>query len=176
MKFLNDLMVLIGLMVIAFVLVGCGISKDEHEKIASELYKTKIEIDKTKTELTKTQKEFANTKTELHKIKAELDKTKMELKQANAEFAEMEKTCNEARSLLKIDLEKQVKEGQAIKFQLIGSRHEVAYLKEELGELLNRFMKTAEELDMTQNANQILRTQMAELIKEKKRLEKLTKN
>ena len=176
MKSLNHLIVLMGVTGIAFALVGCGIGKDEHEKIVSELYQTKVEIDKTKAELTKTQKEFANTETDLNKIKAELDKTKMELKQANAEFVEREKACDEAQSLLKIDLEKQVKEGQAIKSQLIRSRHEVAYLKEELGELLNRFMKTAEELDMTQNANQILRTQMAELIKEKKRLKKLAGN
>jgi len=176
MEFLNRLIFLMGVTGIAFVLVGCGVSKDEYEKIASELYQTKIEIDKTKAELTTTQKEFANTKTEMNKIMAELDKTKMELKQANDEFVEREKACNEAQSLLKIDLEKQVKEGKEIRSQLVISRLEVAYLKEELGELLNRLMKTAEELDMIQNANQILRTQMAELTKEKKRLRKLSEN
>ena len=176
MKFLNHLILLIGVTVIAFVLVGCGISKDEYEKTVSELSQTKMESNKTKAELTTAQKELANTKTEMNKIMAELDKTKIELKQAKDKFVEKEKACKGARSLLKIDLEKQVKEGQKIRSQLVISRHEVAHLKEELGELLNRFMNTAEELDITKNANQILRTQKAQLIKEKKRLEKLAEN
>lgn len=179
MKFLNNLTALMGVTGIVFVLVGCGISKDEHEKISSELYKTKVEIDKTKAELTKTKKEFANTETELSKIRAaldktraelgktkiELDKTKMELKRTNAELVGMEKALNKTQSLLKIDLEK-----QAIKSQLIAARHEAVYLKEEFGELLNRFLKTTEELNMAQKANEILRTQMNELINEKDRL------
>jgi hypothetical protein len=65
------------LVVFALVaLVGCGVSKEDHEKVVSDLNKTKADLDKST---------------------AELNKAKADLAQANSKAAALEKSLNEAK-------------------------------------------------------------------------------
>lgn len=65
------------LVVVAIIaLVGCGISKEDHEKVVSELNKIKADLDKSKADLSKAQADLA---------------------QANSKAAALEKSLNEAK-------------------------------------------------------------------------------
>jgi len=57
-------------------LVGCGVSKEDHEKVVSDLNKTKADLDKSKADLSKAQADLA---------------------QANSKAAALEKSLNEAK-------------------------------------------------------------------------------
>ena len=57
-------------------LVGCGVSKDDHEKVVSDLNKTKADLEKSK---------------------ADLNKAKADLAQANSKVAALEKSVNDAK-------------------------------------------------------------------------------
>jgi len=64
-------------------LVGCGVSKEDHEKVVSELTKTKADLEKSKADL--------------EKSKADLNKAKADLTQADSKVAALEKSVNEAK-------------------------------------------------------------------------------
>ena len=57
-------------------LVGCGVSKEDHEKVVSDLNKTKANLEKSTAELTK---------------------AKADLAQANSKTAALEKSLNDAK-------------------------------------------------------------------------------
>lgn len=61
-------------------LAGCGVSKEDHEKVVSELNKTKAELQKTV---------------------AELNKSKADLAQASSKVSDAEKSLSEALAQLK---------------------------------------------------------------------------
>ena len=123
-------------LVICFI--GCGISKEEHEKTVSEIEKTKVKLDR---------------------MKAELKETRARLDQANTKSADMEKTLTKTRNQLKIALKKHKREKQVLKAALAAARNELAYLRQKLEELTQNYLRTASELDMTKHANEILREQ-----------------
>ena len=189
-KFSQNLIVLLGITSIVLVFFGCGVSEDEHEKIVSELYKTRIENDKKRDELSKSKIALSKTEAELDIIKADLDAARGELNYSkelldknkrnktstNSEFVEMEKKFNETQRILELELDKHLKDKHVIKSQYDRARMEVTYLKAELGELINRFMKTVEDLDLIKDANKALRTQIDEVIFERNRLQELTEN
>jgi chaperonin cofactor prefoldin len=76
MKKFGQVLACVFVVVALIALVGCGVSKEDHEKVVSELNKTKADLDKST---------------------AELNKAKADLTQANSKAAALEKSLNEAK-------------------------------------------------------------------------------
>ena len=76
MKKFGQVLTCIFVVFALIALVGCGVSKEDHEKVVSDLNKTKADLEKSK---------------------ADLDKAKADLTQANSKAAALEKSLNEAK-------------------------------------------------------------------------------
>ena len=140
---------------LAIFLVGCGISEEEYEKKVSELKHVKAKLAKTE---------------------VEVKETKARLNQAKMKNAEMERALTEAHNQLKIALRKQKQNKEALEAPLIAARNEAVYLRQKLEELTQNLLRTASELEMTKDANEILREQMSELNNRKYELEEQLQN
>jgi len=140
---------------LALCLVGCGISEEEYEKKVSELKHVKAKLAKTE---------------------VELNETKARLEQANMKNAEMEGALTEAQNQLKIAIRKQKQNEDALEAPLAAARNEAVYLRQKLEELTQNLLRTASELEMTKDANEILREQMSELSNRKYELEERLEN
>jgi hypothetical protein len=65
MKALKHFSMLVAAMVAVVALVGCGVSKEEHEKAVSELSKTKAELAQAKTKMADMQKSVGEAQAQL---------------------------------------------------------------------------------------------------------------
>jgi septal ring factor EnvC (AmiA/AmiB activator) len=124
----------------AFGLVGCGINKDEHEKVVSQL-------------------EQAN---------AQLAKVSAELEQANAQLAKMERSQTDDVAGLKIALKKHKRARKLLRASLASSQRETTILRQQLDELTQSLIKVSTELDITSQANEELKRQIVKLMQEKR--------
>ncbi|UCB48768.1 MAG: hypothetical protein JSW56_16855 [Deltaproteobacteria bacterium] len=129
-------------------LAGCGVSKDEHEKVLSQL----------------------------DKANALLAETRAELEQANSKIASMEKLPPNDQHDLSIALKKHKRARQLLRASLADSQRETTILRQQLDELTQSLMKVTRELDVTKQANEVLKQQIDELMKEKTRLQEVTEN
>jgi chromosome segregation ATPase len=141
MKALQQALTLLLLMIAIFGLVGCGISKDEHEKVVSQL-------------------EQAN---------AQLAKFSAELEQANAKIAKMEKSQTDDVAGLKLALKKHKRARKLLRASLASSQRETTILRQQLDELTQSLIKVSTELDITSQANEELKRQIVKLTQEKRR-------
>jgi septal ring factor EnvC (AmiA/AmiB activator) len=113
-------------------LLGCGISKEEHHRVLSQL-------------------EMAN---------AQLAKTRAELEQANKKIAKIEASQPDEQSKLGIELKKQKRARQLLRASLADSQRETTILRQQLDELTHRLMKVSRELEVTRQANEVLKRQI----------------
>jgi septal ring factor EnvC (AmiA/AmiB activator) len=141
MKALQQALTLLLVKIAIFGLAGCGISKDEHEKVVSQL-------------------EQAN---------AQLAKVSAELEQANAKIAKMEESQTDDVAGLKIALKKHKRARKLLRASLANSQRETTILRQQLDELTQSLIKVSTELDITSQANEVLKRQIDALMKEKRR-------
>jgi hypothetical protein len=146
MKAFKQTVALLTVYIALIGLVGCGISKEEHEKVLSQV-------------------EMAN---------AQLAKTRAELEQANKKIAKMEASQPEEQNKLRIDLKKQRRARQLLRASLADSQRETTILRQQLDELTQSLMKVSRELDVTRQANEVLKRQIDALMEEKGRSQELT--
>jgi chromosome segregation ATPase len=141
MKALQQALTLLLVKIAILGLAGCGISKDDHEKVVSQL-------------------EQAN---------AQLAEVGAELEQANAKIAKMEKPQTDEVAGLKIALKKHKRARKLLRASLASSQRETTILRQQLDELTQSLIKVSTELDITSQANEVLKRQIDELMKEKRR-------
>lgn len=79
----------LAFVVIAFA--GCGVSKEDHEKVVSELSKAKAELEKTVAELNKSKAELAQTSSKVADVEKSLSEALAQLKGEAKEPAATEK-------------------------------------------------------------------------------------
>jgi len=72
-------------------LAGCGVSKEDHEKVVSELNKTKAELEKTVAELSKSKSDLAQTSSKVADVQKSLSEALAQLKGEAKEPAAVEK-------------------------------------------------------------------------------------
>lgn len=120
-------------------LAGCGISKDQHEKVLSQLEKANVL----------------------------LAETRAELEQANSKIAHMEKLQTTDPHELSMALKKHKRARQLLRASLADSQRETTILRQQLDELTQSLMKVSRELEVTRQANEVLKQQIDELTKEK---------
>lgn len=147
MKIFERAMTLLVIAITALGLVGCVISKDKHEKILAQLEKTKAE---------------------LAKANAELSQANAKLGQANTKIAGMEKLLADAQHGQRIAHKKQTRGKQLLRASLASAQREAAVLRQQMDELTQRLLEVNNELNITRQANEILRGQIDELTKEKR--------
>jgi preprotein translocase subunit SecF len=140
MKALQQALTLLLVKIAIFGLVGCGINKDEHEKVVSQL-------------------EQAN---------AQLAKVSAELEQANAQIAKMERSQTDDVAGLKIALKKHKRARKLLRASLASSQRETTILRQQLDELTQSLIKVSTELDITSQANEELKRQIVKLMQEKR--------
>jgi septal ring factor EnvC (AmiA/AmiB activator) len=140
MKALQQALTLLLVKIAIFGLVGCGINKDEHEKVVSQL-------------------EQAN---------AQLAKVSAELEQANAQLAKMERSQTDDVAGLKIALKKHKRARKLLRASLASSQRETTILRQQLDELTQSLIKVSTELDITSQANEELKRQIVKLMQEKR--------
>lgn len=140
MKALQQALTLLLVKIAIFGLVGCGINKDEHEKVVSQL-------------------ERAN---------AQLAKVSAELEQANAQIAKMERSQTDDVAGLKIALKKHKRARKLLRASLASSQRETTILRQQLDELTQSLIKVSTELDITSQANEELKRQIVKLMQEKR--------
>jgi len=135
----NRLLFLVTLTLLGFV--GCEISKEENEKVVSQLEKTT----------------------------AQLAEAKASLELANAKVTEMEKLLAQVQGQLRIAREKQTRTRQVLRASLADSQRETTILRQQLDELMQRVMQLSRELDITKQANEVLKEKINTLTYEKNR-------
>ena len=140
MKALQQALTLLLVKIAIFGLVGCGINKDEHEKVVSQL-------------------EQAN---------AQLAKVSAELEQANAQVSKMERSRTDDVAGLKIALKKHKRARKLLRASLASSQRETTILRQQLDELTQSLIKVSTELDITSQANEELKRQIVKLMQEKR--------
>ena len=140
MKALQQALTLLLVKIAIFGLVGCGINKDEHEKVVSQL-------------------EQAN---------AQLTKVSAELEQANVQIAKMERSQTDDVAGLKIALKKHKRARKLLRASLANSQRETTILRQQLDELTQSLIKVSTELDITSQANEELKRQIVKLMQEKR--------
>ena len=160
MKRLSKLMMLLFLYSIFMAPAGCGVQKEEQEKLVSELRDAKIELTETKSEFNQT--------------KAELEKIKNELKSEIARCVQIEKALSEKYSSLIISFEQLSKEKQNMESKAVSARNEALYLRDKMDELIHGIRKVTEELNLVKTANKTLCDQMDALAKEKNQLQEIS--
>jgi chromosome segregation ATPase len=126
-------------------LVGCGISKDEHEKVVSQL----------------------------EKVNEELAKTRSDLEQTNKKMIKLDALQPDEPNKLRIALRKEKRARKLLRASLADSQRETTILRQQLDELTQSLMKVTRELDVTKQANEVLKRQIDELMKEKTRLQEM---
>ncbi len=140
MKALQQALTLLLVKIAIFGLVGCGINKDEHEKVVSQLEQANVQ---------------------LAKVSAELE-------QANAQIAKMERSQTDDVAGLKIALKKHKRARKLLRASLASSQRETTILRQQLDELTQSLIKVSTELDITSQANEELKRQIVKLMQEKR--------
>ncbi len=148
MKAFKQTLTLLVMNIALIGLAGCGISKDEHEKVLSQL----------------------------EKANALLAETRVELEQANSKIAHMEKLQPDDPHELSIALKKHKRARQLLRASLADSQRETTILRQQLDELTQSLMLVSRELDVTKQANEVLKRQIDELVKEKTRPQVVIEN
>lgn len=124
-----------GIVLLAIGLTGCGVSKDEHQKVLSELEQTR----------------------------AELRKTRAELEEANTKIFEIKKSFLTAQSESKIASRKYGREKKLMQAELVSARREAAILRQQMDELRESFVRATREAVILKEANEMLRAKINEL-------------
>jgi septal ring factor EnvC (AmiA/AmiB activator) len=132
MKAFKQTVTLLTVNIALIGLLGCGISKEDHERVLSQL-------------------EMAN---------AQLAKTRAELEQANKKIAKIEASQPDEQGKLGIELKKQKRARQLLRASLADSQRETTILRQQLDELTHRLMKVSRELEVTRQANEVLKRQI----------------
>ena len=145
MKAFKQTLTLLMVNIALIGLAGCGISKDEHEKVVSQLEKANVQ----------------------------LAQTRAELEQANTKIAKMEELQPDDQHALRMSLKKHKRARQLLRASLADSQRETTILRQQLDELTQSLMKVSRELDVTKQANEVLKRQIDELMKEKRRSQEL---
>jgi cell division protein FtsB len=141
MKAFSHTLTLLLVNTVSVGLVGCGISKEEHEKVVFHL-------------------EQAN---------AQLAKSSAELEQANEKIAKMEKSQTDDAAEVRIAIKKHRRAEKLLRASLVNSQRETTILRQQLDKLTQSLRKASRELDVTKQANEELIRQINELMKEKRR-------
>jgi septal ring factor EnvC (AmiA/AmiB activator) len=146
MKAFKQTVMLLMVNIALIGLAGCGIDKEEHEKVVSQL-------------------EEAN---------ALLAKTRAELEQANTKIANMKVLQPDDQQALKTALKKHKRARRLLRASLADSQRETTILRQQLDELTQSLMKVSRERDVTKQANEVLKRQIDELMRDKRRSQELT--
>ena len=166
MKRLAIFMVLLCMPGLFFALPGCGVSKEEQERLVSELGKIKAELQDARAELTRADSELKQTRAALAKITEDL-------KNENARCFQMEKSFNEKHNALIISVELLKKEKRKLASKALAARNEAVYLRDKMDELIHGLRKMTEELNLVKRANKALRDEMDVLTKQKDQLKEI---
>lgn len=145
MKALRQSVALFAATIAVAGLVGCGISKDDHEKIVSELDKTR----------------------------AELSRAEGKLHEANIKILEMKNSLVEAQNQCKIAIRKHERGKKQMQAALVASQREATILRQQLEELKHNLTKATNEANILKQTNKILRGQVEDVVNEKNQLQNL---
>lgn len=159
MKGLKRFGVLLGLICFVATFVGCGFSKEEHEKTVAELKGVQFELDKAKFKL--------------EKAKYDLNNRTIALKEAESRISGMEKSLADAKKEFQALMAQHKKEKLTLQAPLVGVSEEAAFLRQKVAELTHGLQTMEREARITREANEVLKGEVDVLTSEKNQLQDL---
>lgn len=144
---------------------GCT-SREDHEKVVSELRKKDEALSKARAELDASREKIHDGIADLARAMAQLERQKIKL-------SEMEKSLSQSRDQLTRILGAHEKEKQLMRAELAGEQNRARYLKQSQEELIQGLERISSDLDTTRVANELLKVEVNKLNNETNRLKEI---